>query len=349
MRDILDHAAFRLRRRRILRGATLAAIVGAALCAILLAARALAANLGWLRANWPAASLLALIPAFAAIGALRASFPRVSLSNAAIFLDARLQLREQLSTAAEMIDAASPMADLVRRRALAALAAIDWKAVSFGGPLHRAVATLCLLSMFCAALLALPVAHASNEMADQLSQQAARVQRMSTDQRLALAKQLQQWAREPDEAKPDRSAIQSRGLFASADAATLDADLRRLEELLRAGQVRLTKLPQPLRGEKLQDDFAAAPGARQNAAAVAPALQSPPAQPMWVTYPHTPAAAQTQPAAPADPGYLPPEDAWRAACRQASDAVSNQQVPPEYRQQVKDYFLPQQANGRRAD
>ena len=325
---------------------------------------------GW-AGNWPSWLWPAvLVPAGILAGATFAICRGVTLAQAGMCVDLKCHLNESLSTAAELIaqgrDDNDAMSACVYRQAVEFASAVDTRQVKMWRRTRATAGGVVLSMLLAGTLLFVPPLLPADVQADLAlaARTAGSLAEMTPQQRQQLANVLQAAAGRAAESADVRQALaRASSAAAGGDAATLKAAL----ELLARGKIRLQETigsprvatgdlagqgmhnaepsgpPSSLAAKKAGDSQASSSNpqdGRESAATSKPSS----GELVRVYNPQyrqgeLPAASEVGHSAPAAE-VIPSDwnDAWKQAQLRANDAIRSQEIPPEYRQLVRDYF-----------
>lgn len=335
LRGILRHTARRLLWTRAAEAAAVGAVAGG-LCA---AALQLAGLLGWLHWRFAWAPLLA-IPLGALVGAMARLVRPVTVLQAAAWLDAHGAYAEQCTTAAELMSSKNPDPPAVAyvcRKALEALRN-DRRPLRFRRRGRATLGAIALAVLLCLTLALLPEKPAQSPW-HRLAAQAAALSQPQRKQAAAdLLRQAQQAegdsALAQDLAQAAAALNQERREFITMDLAELQAALEQAPKEVAQAVMRA-----------LQDAVSGVEGAGEPSPAGAPQTAlapttAPAARGDVTVYDplYRPSGAATA-SMPTGSPQVPYQDAWTAAQSRAEAQLRTGQVPPEYRELVRKYFL----------
>ena len=352
--------------RRLLWARTVEAAAGAATAAGLVAA---ALELVWLLATavgrplpvgrW---QILLVVPAAAAIGALARLIRGVSLHQAAAFMDVRGGLQERLTTALELAEAGGPEESMRHYACWQALRAAQASQAAQASPWRsrsqRFAAPLTLTLLACVVLALLGGDGRGTSPRDL----AARLAAVPRDQRQALSADLRQAAGEAgQDSQLAAELLQAADVVEVGDSDRLAALLPSLQEAARSSPGRALSAV----GELLAALKRAGAGVAGKADGEGPGGSQPSVKPNGGDGPRRPAPAAVNVY---DPLYKPPPsgpeggeglpatsagaeplvpyaDAWAAARARADQALRQGQVPAQYTNLVRDFFLSAPGDG----
>jgi len=295
------------------------------------------------RAVW----LINIFPA-GVLGALVGLAVRPSMATAAMLLDERLGLHERLATSADLLAQRrdDAMAKAVYEQSAAAARATGVEGARLWSRGRRTAGALALATLACLTLLLFP-AYGPGPLAASLDSLASQAPDMTPDQMQRLANELRHTAQ--DNPSAGRLIQEAADAAQAGDKELLAQSLQDLAKLIEAGKIVLVKVPDTIQEGTLPyspgtDHGAVAAGNEAgNRPTSNPADTIDPARTEVVFHrdyanvanvPANASARSTQ----TQSGYMSFDAAWDKARAQASQSLSNGQVPPKYRPLVRDFF-----------
>ncbi len=293
------------------------------------------------------------IPVGAAIPAGVVLLRGQSLRDAAMHLDSKFALAERLSTAAELARAQAPEQPRFAAEVYAQAAQVAREKqllrVSLASRGRPTIGALGLVILLCLALGLVAVRDRHAVLAD-IRDVVAGAQEMTPAQRQELARRLLAAAQAAGKEQDAAAALQSAALAAQAkDPDVLKEAMRRLEQMVASGQVKLSLVPDlSPSATRVADSFGGggASGRWDDTAAVPrplpPAIKPDAMQLIYHPGYSNLVTSAPSPSAVGAGAYWDFDQAWNSARLRASQRLRANQVPPQYRQLVRDFFMTQE-------
>jgi anti-sigma28 factor (negative regulator of flagellin synthesis) len=298
---------------------------------------------------------VALLPAAALLAVVFVCLRPPSLRQVAVMLDLRLNLRERLSTAMELIERGPQVTEAGLSEVIFAQAAgqarqAGVERMRFDSVSRPAAGALGLSVLLAVALLSL--GGKGQRFYNNADEIGAAFANMSPEQKRTLAEEL------ANAANSAPTLLTKQDLEKASDAALRDDPqamkeaVARLKEQIENGTLKVVKVESPgaIEGHVTDVTNGAGPvantphtGNEASAAANSPASANSPDTALVLMPPSVKAIPDNQaPAAgnaPDGGSYVSFDKAWEQAVSQANQSLRDGQVPPRCRQLVRDYFL----------